>query len=162
MPLATRRRRSKFRFRLRRGKGEGLGEQGVAAQACLVTVGDGVDDEFVEMKLVGHVGELCLDGQRGTNEVARELVGVGLGGAVGSQFEGGFFWSGERAAVVLADAELEQADGLREAFGFGLSFCADDADGGCGLRSGEGVGAEGGIGLEAMVVELDGLAGGVA
>ncbi len=44
------------------------------------------------------------------------------------QFEEGVFGCGYGAAVVGADASLEEADGGVEVLGFGVGIGADDAD----------------------------------
>jgi hypothetical protein len=131
------------------GEVHGFGEEGVAVEAGLVGVGDGVDEEFVEFEVVGEGVELGGNAVGGADEVAGPLAlfggvegagdegeqGVGWGGLLGVELAEGVFGGGDGAAVVLADAALEEADAGVEAFGFGLGVGADDAD------------AEGGVGL---------------
>ena len=138
---------------------EGAGEQGVAVQAGGVAVGDGVDDEFVDVEGVGHGGEVVVDFFGCADEVAGPLVlqdgqrGSGRAGE-GFEFAEGIVGCGDRAAVALADAALEEADARVEVLGLLLGVGADDADGGGGLGGGEP-----GAGGEAVAVVLDGLAG---
>ena len=78
---------------------------------------------------------------------------VGCGGQ-GCEFAEGVLGSGDGAAVVHADAALQEADRGVEALGFGVGVGDDDADGegGFGRRA---VGA----GLEVGLIVLDGAAG---
>jgi len=127
-----------------------------------VVVGDGVDDELVDVEFGGHVEDVGFDLVGGAYEVAGELGAVGLLGTVLEEFDGGFFGGGYGASVVHADAELKEADGEGEALGFELGFGADDADGGYGFGLFTRVSFEFGVGAEAGLVVLDGGAGAFA
>ncbi len=133
-------------------KSHGIREEGVAAFAGFVRVGDGVDDEFVEVKFFGEVAELVGCAVGGADDVAGPLVvfgGVETAGGEGdrwvrcggSGFElaEGVFGGGDGAAVVHADAALEEADGGVEVVGFLLRIGADDADGQGGFGGGAAV-----------------------
>ncbi len=131
-------------------------------------VGDGVDDELVEVEGGGDVAEVGGDLVGGADDVAGELAvfgsvegaggegdeRIGGGGGVVELEECGF-GCGDGAAVVHADAALEEADGGVEVLGFGVGWGADDSDGDGGFGR-----CEGGAGYEVALVELDGLAGG--
>ena len=143
------------------------GEEGVAALAGFVGVGDGVDDDFFYVEFRGKPAELGGYLVGGAGEVGGPLVffgrveaarregdeRVGRGGQ-GLELAEGVFRGGYGAAVVHADAALEEADGGGEAFGFGVGVGADDADG----EGGFGGGAVG-AGLEVGLVVLNGAAG---
>lgn len=94
---------------------------------------DGVDDELVDAEVGGHGFEAGADARRGSDEVAGPVAFLGGGSAEGAEFAKGFFGRGHGAAVVHADAALEEADAGGEVFGFGVGVGADDADGGDGL-----------------------------
>ena len=131
--------------------------------------GDGVDDELVEVELGGDVGELVADLRLGADDVAGEFagfggVGIGCGEAEdllrrgeGGELAEGFVGRGDGAAVVHADAALEEADAGVEVVGLllGVGDDGDDGDGGFRVRAP-------GAGLEVLLVVLDGGAGGVA
>jgi len=79
--------------------------------------------------------------------------GIGCGGQ-GFELAESVFGGGDGAAIVHADAALEEADGGVEALGFGVGVGGDDADGEGGF-GGRAVGA----GLEVGLVVLDRAAG---
>src|ERR1700735_656428 len=132
-----------------------------------MVVGDGVDDDFFEVEFLGEVAELGGDFVGSAYEVGGPLVvfgGVKAAGDEGDQWVGcggqgvelaeSVCGGGDGAAVVHADAALEEADGGVEALGFGVGVGGDDADGEGGFGSGA-VRA----GLEVGLVVLDGAAG---
>ncbi len=100
-------------------------------------VGDGVDDDFFEVEFGGEVAELGGYFVGGAGEVGGPLVffggvegaggegdeRVGCGGQ-GLELAEGVFGGGDGAAVVHADAALEEADGGGEALGFGVGVGA--------------------------------------
>jgi len=126
-------------------------EERVAAEPCFVGVRDGVDDEFGEVEVGGEVAELEGYFAGGADEVAGpfgvfrgvERAGgegderVGGGGSF-AEFDEGVFGGGYGAAVVHADAALEEADGGVEVVGFGVGIGTDDADGEGGFGGGAG------------------------
>ena len=96
---------------------EGLREERIAAQAGRVVMGDGIDDEFLDVEGFGHLCELAGYAVRGSYEVAGELGRVRGLGAEGAEFHGSLLRGGYGAPIVLADAQLEKADGLGEVLG---------------------------------------------
>ena len=105
-------------------------------------VSDGVDDQLVELEVAREAAETEGYFFGGADDVAGPFAffgGIVAAGGEGDEwvrrggdcgeFAESFVGSGYRAAVIHADAALEEADACVEVVGFFLRGGADDADG---------------------------------
>ena len=143
---------------------EFFSEQSVAAQARLMRVGDGVDDDLADFEIAGHGAETVSDVAGRADKVARPFAFLGLVQAArgerqervgrsrhGGQFTESVVGRGDGTAVVHANATLQQTDRGGEVLSFFFGRCANYADGDRGFRA-RAVRA----GLEVGAVVLDG------